>query len=353
MPSLVAVAVSSAPENGAWRDVGPGGWRQLHGDFVRKGFSVEHHRFTAGKDLDWGRSFHPDSLELCLNLEGQGTLGVPGSGSTIRPGAATSLGRRSVAIYGNGVTAHGGTGLPARRALGQAHHFVTVEFSRAYLYERTGRHPLAGSAWREPVRTYLETAIAFACVEPMSVGVQNLARTLVDPPVRGGAARDFWYEAKVQELMALFLLAPGESGKNDAPAADGELFCSRHKRLNRERVERARALLERDLENPPSLEMLAAEVGCGASHLSRSFSAEVGLTIPQYLREVRLERAARLLREGRANVTEAALAVGYLSLSHFSKAFWEKFGCCPGLYADPKLAATLGRRSSDSDRARG
>ena len=31
-------------------------------------------------------------------------------------------------------------------------------------------------------------------------------------------------------------------------------------------------------------------------------------------------------------VTEAALEVGYNSLSHFSAAFHETFGCCPGLY---------------------
>lgn len=58
----------------------------------------------------------------------------------------------------------------------------------------------------------------------------------------------------------------------------------------------------------------------------------MGVTIPQYLRQLRLDRAAELLRSGRFNVTEAALEVGYSSLSHFSQAFHEQFGCCPGLY---------------------
>ena len=56
------------------------------------------------------------------------------------------------------------------------------------------------------------------------------------------------------------------------------------------------------------------------------------MTIPQYLRQLRMERAAELLRSGKFNVTEAALEVGYSSLSHFSQAFHETFGCCPGLY---------------------
>jgi AraC-like DNA-binding protein len=56
------------------------------------------------------------------------------------------------------------------------------------------------------------------------------------------------------------------------------------------------------------------------------------MTIPQYTRQLRMERAAELLRSGNFNVTEAALEVGYSSLGHFSQAFHETFGCCPGLY---------------------
>jgi AraC-like DNA-binding protein len=82
--------------------------------------------------------------------------------------------------------------------------------------------------------------------------------------------------------------------------------------------------------------MLGHEVGCSPFYLSRIFSREVGLTIPQYLRNLRMERAAELLRTGRYNVTEAATEVGYSSLSHFSKAFCETIGCCPVLYPAAK-----------------
>ena len=56
-----------------------------------------------------------------------------------------------------------------------------------------------------------------------------------------------------------------------------------------------------------------------------------------------MDRAAQLLREGRSNVTETAMIVGYSSLSHFSKAFWEAHGCCPGLYSNAKLASAVTR----------
>ena len=45
---------------------------------------------------------------------------------------------------------------------------------------------------------------------------------------------------------------------------------------------------------------------------------------------------AELLRSGRFNVSEAAVEVGYSSLSHFSKAFCETIGCCPVLYPAAK-----------------
>ena len=49
-----------------------------------------------------------------------------------------------------------------------------------------------------------------------------------------------------------------------------------------------------------------------------------------------MERAAELLLGGRHNVTEAAMEVGYSSLSHFSKAFCTTIGCCPALFPNAK-----------------
>ena len=86
------------------------------------------------------------------------------------------------------------------------------------------------------------------------------------------------------------------------------------------------------------MEELSREVGCSSFYLSRTFSKETGQTIPQYLRQLRMERAAELLKTGNYNVTEAALEVGYNSLSHFSHAFHQTYGCCPGLYPMPLLA---------------
>jgi AraC-like DNA-binding protein len=143
------------------------------------------------------------------------------------------------------------------------------------------------------------------------------------PPVQG-AARAFWYESQVKALLALLCFLP-------AKGAD-EFFCSRQKRLARLRVAKAKTKLESRLDEPFDLNRLAAEVGCSASYLSRTFSATTGMTISHYLRKKRIERAAELLLSGRYNVSEVAVEVGYHSLSHFSKAFQVVKGCLPSKF---------------------
>ncbi len=157
--------------------------------------------------------------------------------------------------------------------------------------------------------------------KPFHASMRELATTLHNPPVIA-AARALWFRAKALELSAdVFFQTSGK-----------ELFCSRQKRVTADRVTRTKQLLKERISDPPTLQDLASKVGCSPYYLSRTFSKEVGLTIPQYIREIRIERAAELLRTGQCNVTEAAFEVGYNSPSHFSHAFCQKLGVCPAMY---------------------
>ena len=222
---------------------------------------------------------------------------------------------------GGGDMAIGDEPLAASRRARDRHQFVTLDLSREHLQEqfadceRDLDPQMRAAVFPEKAKVIVSQP------RPMTVQQRDVVATLAQPPVPK-AAQMLWYQSKALELMAHFLFLP----------KDPEFFCMRQKRVARERVERAKELLARDLANPPTLEMLGQEVGCSPFYLSRIFSREVGLTIPQYLRNVRMERAAELLRSGRYNVTEAATEVGYSSLSHFSKAFCETIGCCPVLY---------------------
>ncbi len=97
-----------------------------------------------------------------------------------------------------------------------------------------------------------------------------------------------------------------------------------------EKLTAARQILENDWEAPPSLVSLARQTGLTPNRLSAGFKQLYGTTPFAFLRTLRLNRARRLLEEQKMNVTEAAMAVGYDSLSHFSKAFFKAFGILPG-----------------------
>jgi AraC-like DNA-binding protein len=70
------------------------------------------------------------------------------------------------------------------------------------------------------------------------------------------------------------------------------------------------------------------------AYLSRNVRQETGKTLQHNLRSIRIDVAARMLTGG-ANVTEAALAVGYSSLSHFAKAFEAEKGMVPSRFLRP------------------
>lgn len=127
----------------------------------------------------------------------------------------------------------------------------------------------------------------------------------------------------------------------------GDPVCTRTQRLALDRVAKVREVLLRDLENPPPLEELARLCGCHPHYLSRTFSEAAGMTISLFLRRLRIERAAERISIGRMNVSEAALEVGYRSLSHFSQAFRAEKGCSPSAWMR-ELSGRNEARNSES-----
>ncbi len=273
------------------------------------GWSFEWHDFEAPARVEWSRSFHPQGLEVCLNLAGTGRVVVKKSELEVSP--------ESAALY-----ISGDTPVSAWREAGQRHQFLTAEFSVDFLRRNL---PLGLGQVRPFVQRILDAKKPVSAVEvslPLTPRLRLLVAALKSPPV-SGAARTMWFTAKVYEVAAELFFDH---------TAEEALFCTRQTHVAQERVEKAAALVREHLAEPLTLEELGQRVGCSPFYLSRTFSEQMGMTISQFLRQVRLERAAELLRSGKFNVTQAALEVGYSSVGHFSTAFHETFGCCPGLY---------------------
>jgi AraC-like DNA-binding protein len=65
----------------------------------------------------------------------------------------------------------------------------------------------------------------------------------------------------------------------------------------------------------------------------RKLKENTNLSTANFIKQVRLQQAARLLKEDeKLNVSEVAYAVGYANLSHFSTAFHDMYGVSPTEY---------------------
>ena len=80
------------------------------------------------------------------------------------------------------------------------------------------------------------------------------------------------------------------------------------------------------------IKKICAEVGCSKSALITSFKSEYGTTVNNYITEVRLGEAVRMLERGEDKIGEIAEACGFSDQSYFSKVFSAKYGVPPSEY---------------------
>ena len=90
--------------------------------------------------------------------------------------------------------------------------------------------------------------------------------------------------------------------------------------------------MEGNIADPLRLDQLAKQARLSARQLNRLFQDKLGTTTMGYYRELRLERAQNLLRNSGLSLTEIALATGFASSSHFSRAYTAQFGQAPSRY---------------------
>jgi AraC-like DNA-binding protein len=205
----------------------------------------------------------------------------------------------------------------------RAFDFMTVEADLDWI----AREFAAGLAGDFPGNSAFRAGGPGAISSPAriaSVGERAFFADVISPPVEG-VARTYWYKAKVLEFLSLRIFQEERTP-----------FCTSHRVRTTERVADALSRLRERMDEPFDLARLAREVKVSPATLSRLVSGETGLTLSRHLRAMRIERAVELMRDGGANVTEAAMEVGYSSLSHFSKAFHAEKGMLPSVFSAGK-----------------
>lgn len=79
----------------------------------------------------------------------------------------------------------------------------------------------------------------------------------------------------------------------------------------------------------PSLTELSADAGTDRAHLARTFRAVFGCTIGEYVRALRMVRAARRLADPHVSLSAIALELGFCDQAHFTRTFRSTYGMPP------------------------
>ena len=105
--------------------------------------------------------------------------------------------------------------------------------------------------------------------------------------------------------------------------------------LDEEFVKKALKCVESNMDNPEySIDDLSTALGLSKTHLNRKLAAIVNMRPLQFIRSVRLKRAAQLLADSQYNVNEIADMVGFNTLKYFNRYFKEEFGMTPTAYRE-------------------
>jgi len=258
-------------------------------------------------ESDWGSAVVDGALLAHLNLCGEAEILWQDGGKTV-------ITPRTICWLRAG---EADLRLARRLASRERHECLTLVFPEVWLRQTlSGLDSEVSESFRPLVLGHERALLRL----PLSEEDEGWARGPMQPQLCV-QARQLLETARLTEYLIHALFRPEVTGLETA--------VSRTLRTSQERVRRVKEVLMERLEMPPSLDDLATIAGCAASHLSRTFSQVEGLTLSNWLRRARIEKAASLLAAGRCNVSEAALEVGYQSFSHFSRAFAEEKGVPP------------------------
>lgn len=146
----------------------------------------------------------------------------------------------------------------------------------------------------------------------------RLFRNIIDSPVEG-AMQPIFYEGITKTLLTQLwqrYIANPMRGITRSSLSPAEYAA----------VLRAHDILSERYAAPPTIPQLARLVFLNETRLKQGFKETFGKTIHQFTHSIRMETARSLLDDKNTTVSQAAYAVGYVNVSHFSQAFRKFYG---------------------------
>lgn len=168
---------------------------------------------------------------------------------------------------------------------------------------------------------FWESAAAVLNPEPLTLP----AITLICDQIRNcrlsGEALKLYVQGKALEAFALTLDYIYQN--REEPSVRLTLY-------DRKAMESMKELLYERLIDPPRIKELTRITGLNQQKLMAGFKQVNGITIYEYVKRIRMQRAIELLLESDVPVSEIAKSVGYCGDGHFHEAFRDVYGTTPG-----------------------
>ncbi|HXI04024.1 MAG TPA: AraC family transcriptional regulator [Candidatus Saccharimonadales bacterium] len=153
--------------------------------------------------------------------------------------------------------------------------------------------------------------------------MRGIFEALIEEYRRSGPASAAMMTALMNQCLILVLRRVSEESKGGLPWLSA---------LEDHRLECVMETILAHPERRHTVESLAGVAHMSRSTFARHFEQCFERSPMDYVRDVRLRRAARLLRIGDLSVDGVAAKVGFASRSHFSRAFRVQFGCAPAQF---------------------
>ena len=97
-------------------------------------------------------------------------------------------------------------------------------------------------------------------------------------------------------------------------------------------LKQAREMIVEQFPEPLKVAQIAAQVGVHPVYLATAFRQKFGVTVGEFLRQLRIEHACAELVKGDLSLAAIALRAGFVDQSHFSKVFKSHLGTTPARY---------------------
>ncbi len=253
-------------------------------------------------------AFEPErTLEACGDLDLIVLLSAP-TAEFMRPGSAGRL--RALERHGTSVGAVSGGVFPLVRAgLGQGRALAVHWCYKAAFDAEFPDHESSDQVMElsGPIVTAAGAAAAF-----------DLSLHMIEKRLGKGIATEVacWFQHPVMRSEGVTQVVPALSSDGAGDALSPL-------------VERAVAILARNLSEPIRVGDLADRLGITPRHLERSFKQSTGMNPSHYYRKLRMDAARQMVRYTNDRLADVAASVGYNSAPTFARHYQSAFGVSP------------------------